>query len=122
MQRNKTGIRLPALPFPVIFARALTLRAPRGHSANYSSPAGAGAALLLRNRYRYKTGFVTQPFSDRRFIPVAPAPVRGQNRRQKEDLRILKSGGVYPCESERIRPARGCITHVLHLKHGACGH
>lgn len=46
---------------------------------------------------------------------MAAASVRGQNRRQKGDSRILKSDGDCPCEIERIRPAHLCITCVLHL-------
>ncbi|TCZ22375.1 hypothetical protein EYB39_22575 [Pantoea agglomerans] len=119
---NKTGIRLPALPLYAIRASALIPRGLRGPSANKSRPISARAVVLLRNRYRYTPGFVTLPFARPRFIRVAPVPVRGQNRRQKDDLRILKSDRVCPCNLKRIRPARRCITHVLHLSRDACGH
>ncbi|TKK16206.1 hypothetical protein PagCFBP13532_20270 [Pantoea agglomerans] len=119
---NKTGIRLPALPCPAFPASALTPRGLHGPSANKSRPIGARAAVLLRNQYRNTPGFVTLPFARPRFIPVAAASVRGQNRRQKDDLRILKSDGVCPCGMKRIRPAHRRITCVLHLSRGACGH
>lgn len=112
---NKTGIRLPALPRPAFPAAAPVPRGLRGPSANKSRPTGAGAAVLLRNRYRNMPGFVTLPSARPRFIPVATASVRGQNRRQKDGLRILKSDGVCPCKRKRIHPARRCSTCVLHL-------